>query len=123
MVSYRRTIDSAGLFTAGEHGGAFTIKALASGGEALAEVRITTKDEQPPPPPPGKQVIRWRGAVPTQKWMNFYTKVLTRFASTPGLKLEVSFEVPIEPEQAQSKAEETRAGLKELGLEDNVSLG
>ena len=54
--------------------------------------------------------------------MNFYTKVLTRFASNPGLKLEVSFEVPIEREQADGKVDETRSGLKELGLEDDLSV-
>jgi hypothetical protein len=59
--------------------------------------------------------------VPPQKWMNFYTKVLTRFAATPGLKLGVSFEVPIERGQADGKAQETRGGLKELGLDDNVT--
>ena len=47
--------------------------------------------------------------------------MLTRFASKPGLKLEVSFEVPIERKQADGKIQETRAGLKELGLEDNVT--
>ena len=66
--------------------------------------------------------LRWRGTVPPQKWMNFYTKVLTRFASSPELKLEVSFEVPIDRDQAQSKADETRSGLKELGLDDTASL-
>ena len=54
--------------------------------------------------------------------MNFYTKVLTRFASTPGLAVEVSFEVPIERDQAQGKAAETRAGLKELGLGEDVHI-
>jgi hypothetical protein len=54
--------------------------------------------------------------------MNFYTKVLTRFASSPELKLEVSFEVFIDRDQAQSKADETRSGLKELGLDDTASL-
>lgn len=54
--------------------------------------------------------------------MNFYTKVLTRFAASPDLKLEVSFEIPIDRDQAQSKADETRSGLKELGLDDNASL-
>ena len=34
-----------------------------------------------------------------------------------------SFEVPIEREQAKAKADETRSGLKELGLDDNVSPG
>jgi hypothetical protein len=52
--------------------------------------------------------------------MNFYTKVLTRFVSSPELKLEVSFEVPIDRDQAQSKADETRSGLKELGLDDTT---
>ena len=67
---------------------------------------------------PGKQVLRWRGTVPPQKWMNFYTKVLTRFASSPELKLEVSIEIPIDQERAQSKADETKSGLKELGLDE-----
>jgi hypothetical protein len=115
------TITADGLFTAGPTGGLHTVRAEAAGQEALAEVRITTKDEPPPlPPPPGEQIVRWRGTVPPQKWMNFYTKVLTRFAANPGLKIEVSFEVPIEREQAKAKADETRTGLKELGLDDNV---
>lgn len=118
------TITADGLFTAGPTGGLHTVRAEAAGQEALAEVRIVTKDEPPPPPPPpGEQIVRWRGAVPPQKWMNFYTKVLTRFAANPGLKIEVSFEVPIEREQAKAKADETRAGLKELGLDDNVTPG
>ena len=115
------TITPDGLFTAGPTGGQYTVRAEAEGHEALAEVRIASKDEPPPPPPPpGEQILRWRGQVPTQKWMNFYTKVLTRFAANPGLRLEVTFNVPIEREQAPSKAAETRAGLKELGLDDNV---
>jgi hypothetical protein len=88
------SITADGLFTAGNTGGLHTVRAEVAGHEALAEVRITTKDETPPsPPPPGEQVIRRRGAVPPQKWMNFYTKILTRFASNTGLKIEVSFEV------------------------------
>jgi hypothetical protein len=50
--------------------------------------------------------------------MNFYTKVLSRFVSLPELKLEVSFEAPVDSDQAQSKVDETRSGLKELGLGD-----
>jgi len=113
------TITNAGLFTAGETGGLFAVRAEAAGLDSVAEVRITSEDEPPPPPPPPPGVIRWHGSVPTQKWMNFYTKVLTRFAANPGLKLEVSFEVPVD-DNAESKVAETRAGLKELGLDDNV---
>ena len=47
-------------------------------------------------------------------------KVLTRFASSPDLKLEVSFEVPVEGDQGQTKADETRSGLKELGVNDEL---
>ncbi len=43
------TITDAGLFTAGSIGGVHTVRADAAGHEAIAEVRITTKDEPPPP--------------------------------------------------------------------------
>jgi hypothetical protein len=115
-------IDSNGLFTAGEHGGAFGAKAVAGSSEAFAEIRITTQDETPPvEAPPGERYIRWRGAVAPQKWMNFYTKVLSKYATLPDLRLEVSFEVKVDHEQAESKAAETKSGLRELGLDDNVS--
>src|SRR5436309_656334 len=66
--------------------------------------------------------LRWRGNVPPQKWMNFYTKVLSRFASTPGLRLTVSFEVPPESNVTKAQIEETRTALRELGLEENLEL-
>ena len=72
--------------------------------------------------PPGKRVVSWRGKVPPQKWMNFYTKVLTRFAAVPDLKLEVFFQAPLEPDQADAKSDEARSGLKELGLGDDVNV-
>lgn len=71
---------------------------------------------------PSSKSIHWQGEVPPQKWMNFYTKVLSRFASAEGLKLKVSFEVPAEGEQGQAKADEARSGLKELGLDGDVRL-
>ena len=50
--------------------------------------------------------------------MNFYTKVLSKFASDPGLKITVSFEVAQSDGASSTKADETRAALKELGLND-----
>jgi hypothetical protein len=73
-------------------------------------------------PLPHQHVIRWSGEIPPQKWMVFYTKILTRFVSTKELKLRVSFEVPAEGDQGAAKANETRTGLKELGLDDNVDV-
>jgi hypothetical protein len=122
------TITKDGVYTAGGHGGLYTVKAEAGGREVIAEVRVATEgsnddeeeveDEQEVKP--GTRIIRWRGTVPPQKWMNFSTKVLIRFASSPDLKLEVSFEIAVDREQAQSKSAENRAGLKDLGLDDNV---
>jgi hypothetical protein len=64
--------------------------------------------------------IAWHGTVPPQKWMNFSTKGLSRFAATPGLKLEVSFEVPPGDAATEAKREETKAALRELGLAEDL---
>ena len=119
------TIDSTGVFTAGEHGGVFNVKGVASGNESSGELRITTTDEPTPPPPPlppGASVISWSGTVPPQKWMNFYTKILSRFATSPELKIEVSFEIKVDREQADSKSSETKSGLRELGLDETIGV-
>ncbi|MBA2446632.1 MAG: hypothetical protein H0V51_01260 [Chloroflexi bacterium] len=52
--------------------------------------------------------------------MNFYTKVLSRFATTPGLKLQVRFELPADGHVTDAKLEETRTALRELGLDENL---
>jgi len=39
-----------------------------------------------------------------------------------GMTLEVSFQVRVEPNQADMKADEVRSELKELGLADDVNL-
>lgn len=117
------SITSKGLFTAGQTGGLYSVKAHVGTCEAFAELRITAEHDEPVPPlppVPSERFIRWRGVVPSQKWMNFYTKILSKFASTPGLKIEVGFEVKVDQEQADSKAAETRTGLKELGLSDHL---
>jgi hypothetical protein len=116
------TISDEGLFTSGETEGRFTIHATAQGIESIAEVQIL-KAGPITRPPEHRHVIRWSGEIPPQKWMNFYTKVLTRFVSSKELKVRVSFEVPAEGDQGAAKANETRSGLKELGLDDNVSVG
>ena len=67
--------------------------------------------------------LTWAGEVPAQKWMNFYTKVLSRFAIGGGLKLTVQVEVQPAGGVSEQKVEETRAALRELGLEESVVLG
>jgi hypothetical protein len=64
--------------------------------------------------------LTWTGEVPSQKWMNFYTKVLTRFALGRGLKLTVTIGVADPAGIAQQKIDETKVALRELGLRDDL---
>lgn len=60
----------------------------------------------------------WEGDIPPQKWMNFYTKVVSRFATAAGLRLTLRLDVSPQGGVPASKVEETRAALRELGLPD-----
>lgn len=72
------------------------------------------------PSPAGLPRLVWSGEVPHQKWMNFYTKVLSKFASTAGLTLTIRVEVaPVDGVSAQ-KVQETKIALRELGLKDSL---
>jgi hypothetical protein len=64
----------------------------------------------------------WTGEIPPQKWMNFYTKVLTRFATTKGLKIKIDFEVSQADGISEQKVEETKVALRELGLGDDIKV-
>ena len=59
-------------------------------------------------------------ATPAQKWMNFYTKVLAKFAAGKGLKLTVKVEAAPDGGVSTQKVEETKVALRELGLSDDV---
>ncbi len=65
--------------------------------------------------------IKWSGEVPPQKWMNFYTKVLSRFAATPGLKLTIAVEVSPPDGLSKQSVEEAQNALRELGLDDRIA--
>ncbi|MFM7204934.1 MAG: hypothetical protein ACKO6N_29530 [Myxococcota bacterium] len=79
-------------------------------------------DKKPAVSVPEVAGFRWSGEVPAQKWMNFYTKVLSRFVTGGGLKLKVSIEVlPVEG-ISQAKVDETTLALRELGLAEGVEV-
>jgi len=118
-------IDAKGGFKAGKDEGEFLVEAMAGELSASTTVLVTKAEvESPRPPSPPKPTevkgLRWSGEVPAQKWMNFYTKVLARYATTGGLKLTVTFEVSPEGGLLPQRVEETKAALRELGLEDEV---
>jgi hypothetical protein len=67
--------------------------------------------------------LSWCGAVPAQKWMNFYTKVLSKFAGGKGLTLTVTVEAAPEGGISTQKIEEAKVALRELGLDDEIRAG
>jgi predicted AAA+ superfamily ATPase len=64
--------------------------------------------------------VKWTGEIPAQKWMNFYTKVLTRLGVQSGLKLTVSVEYQSGDPVSKQKLDEVRNALRELGLSDKI---
>lgn len=73
-------------------------------------------------PPPEIASFTWTGEVLPQKWMNFYTKVLSKFATGSGMRLTVTVEVAPSGGLASTKLEETRNALRELGLDETVLI-
>jgi len=66
--------------------------------------------------------LQWEGQIAPQKWMTFYTKVLARFANDPTLTLNVNFSVSPEEGLSQEKIDETRASLRDLGLDEMLNI-
>jgi hypothetical protein len=52
--------------------------------------------------------------------MNFYTKILSKFAGTAGMKLSLRVEVAPAEGISLQKIDETRVALRELGLNDSL---
>jgi hypothetical protein len=118
-------IDQEGVFAAGQDEGSFAV--TASVGALASSTMVTvakagSSTPQPPaqPLPPG--ALKWTGEVPPQKWMNFYTKVLSKFAGAQGLKLTLSIEVSPEGGISAQRIEETRMALQELGLKSDLTV-
>jgi len=73
------------------------------------------------PMPSSASGLAWTCEIPPQKWMNFYTKVLSKFASARGLKLTLKVEVTPEGGVSKQKLDETKSALRELGLNDDIT--
>ncbi len=78
--------------------------------------------------PPGPTIkvgvssVRWKGQVPPQKWMNFYTKILSRYAAAKGLKISLDVEVSPDGGLTKHQMDEIRTALRELGLSDDMEV-
>jgi len=128
-------IEPNGLLTGGENEGNFTVTATVETISAIAEFAVKSSngvkakenatiyqlpDHKTIPIPPKR--LRWISEISPQKWMNFYTKVLSKFASDKKVKLTVKIEVSIEGEVSQQRRDETKVALQELGLNDEVDV-
>jgi hypothetical protein len=60
------------------------------------------------PIPVGVSRVGWQGDVPPQKWMNFYTKVLSKFVTQGGLKIGLNVEIAPEGGVSNQKVDEIR---------------
>ena len=67
-----------------------------------------------------KSELKWSGEIPSQKWMNFYTKFLTKLGISSGLTLTVKVECKPEGGLSSQKIEEIKNALRELGLDDRL---
>jgi hypothetical protein len=118
------TIDQDGVLLAGKDEGNFIITAIAGKISGSASFTIARKGVIPPEPPKlpltGAKKLTWSGEVPAQKWMNFYTKFLSKFASGKGLKITINVDISPEDGISKQKLEETKVALRELGLDDDV---
>ncbi len=115
-------INEKGVYTANETEGTYQVTASSGDIRASALVVVTKKEyiPDPAPSPTGKVIFKWSGDLDPRKWTVFYTKVLAKFANNPTLRIAVSFEVEEQASVAESKKNETKTALRELGLEDNI---
>ncbi len=119
-------IDEKGIFI-GEIEGSYQVSASIDNITTFAE--ITVSKEITETPLPKKEIpkdtygkLSWQGKIQPQKWMNFYTKVLSKYATGDGL--EITLKVDISPSNgiSKQKIEETKVALRELGLDDEVEI-
>lgn len=111
-----------GVFQAGADEGNYLVYAGVGTIKGTASVAVVKKVAPPPPPPPprGDKALRWTGEIPPQKWMNFYTKVLSKLVAAGGLKVNVSVQSAPEGGVTDRQVEDVKTALRGLGLNDSV---
>jgi len=120
-------IDDKGVFKAGDSNGNFIVWASTGKIKGEASIIIHEGIRDPGPDYPKRlrkfKSLSWSGEVSAQKWMNFYTKVLSRFVKEGNLKINVSFESSSEAGFDKNQIEEVSSALRDIGLEDKVKTG
>ena len=71
---------------------------------------------------PNASGVSWTGEVAHQKWMNFYTKVLSPLVGNGGLKISIEVDAAPTDGLSQSKLDEIKTALRELGLSEHIDV-
>jgi hypothetical protein len=118
------TIDANGHVVASEAPGMYTVTARSGALQIDAQIRVmaSSPEEKEEESDSRPKTIRWGGTIPPQKWMNFYTKVLSKLVLSPGLTLRVSFEAPADGENTKAKMDEIQSALRDLGLDEEATF-
>lgn len=112
------SIDNFGNFVAGVHETEALVTVKSKGISTTVPLKVTIA----PVITKKAEKMEWSGEVQPQKWMNFYTKVLGRFATKKGLKIKINIEVSEKEGINESMIEDTKAALRELGLNEEITL-
>lgn len=126
-------IDEEGVLEARNDEGNFTVTATVEGVSAQANLTIfvpkpNTLKEKGADYTSEEIVLNsatglsWQGEITPQKWMQFYLKVLSKFATDSNLQMKLEVKVTVEGNVSNQKSEETKSALAELGLDDNVEI-
>ena len=85
----------------------------------ITDASTNTEEEQQPGETQSETIsqVEWHGEVPPQKWMNFYTRFVSKFTPIQGVKLEVTFKASPDGGISPQKLAEAKAALRELGLD------
>lgn len=118
-------VDTTGVFVAGDIEGKYQITAIAKDIASSADITVSKEIRVKERPEEGESKdiyskVSWQGEIQPQKWMNFYTKVLSKFATATGLKITLKVEIAPSEGVSKQKVEDTKVALRELGLDDNV---
>ena len=119
VIAYQKGQTTPAVPMSAAPAGSPTSSAPSPAGAAAVQTSLPVETS---PATTGGSPLSWTGEIPPQKWMNFYTKVLSKFASERSLKLTLKVHVAPADGVSQQKRDETKSALRELGLNDDVRV-
>lgn len=122
-----------GLFTAGDNSGNYRITATVDTLSASSTVRVIgqvtepftgekTASETVPDSPANPTSFTWTGAVTPQKWMTFYSKVMTKVTNKTDITVNLSVKAEMKGELTEPLVEELKSALQELALDGDIQV-